>query len=42
MREPVVSSVLAGFRTPAEVSSAATHLAHGAPEQLWTELNAAA
>lgn len=42
LREPVVSSVLAGFRTPAEVTSAAAHLAHGVPERLWAELDAAA
>lgn len=40
LREPVVACVLAGFRTPAEVSSAATHLTHGVPEHLWHELNA--
>ncbi|MGC5399988.1 aldo/keto reductase [Streptomyces sp. DT20] len=40
LREPVVSSVLAGFRTPAEVTSAAAHLAHGVPERLWAELDA--
>ncbi|MEV0578034.1 aldo/keto reductase [Streptomyces sp. NPDC050392] len=40
VREPVVACVLAGFRTPAEVSSAATHLTHGVPEHLWAELNA--
>ncbi|WP_285567670.1 MULTISPECIES: aldo/keto reductase [unclassified Streptomyces] len=40
LREPVVACVLAGFRTPAEVSSAATHLTHGVPEHLWAELNA--
>ncbi|MGW0670354.1 aldo/keto reductase [Streptomyces sp. NPDC002746] len=42
LREPVVSSVLAGFRTPAEVTSAAAHLTHGVPERLWAELDAPA
>ncbi|EFG64390.1 aldo/keto reductase family oxidoreductase [Streptomyces sp. SPB074] len=42
LRAPVVASVLAGFRSPAEVTSAAAHLAHGVPEEVWAELEAGA
>ncbi|WEH30629.1 aldo/keto reductase [Streptomyces sp. AM 3-1-1] len=39
LREPVVASVLAGFRSPTEVTSAAGHLTHGVPKRLWAELD---
>ncbi|WP_129284534.1 aldo/keto reductase [Streptomyces sp. GZWMJZ-114] len=39
LREPVVASVLAGFRSPTEVTSAAGHLTHGVPNRLWAELD---
>ncbi|WP_431037939.1 aldo/keto reductase [Streptomyces sp. P6-2-1] len=42
LREPVVASVLAGFRSPAEVTSAAAHLARGVPAEVWAELEATA